>query len=73
MFRNSVCSVIEAWEKGKQWPLSCFCPISDVGNYPGLEDTSPEELRWEAYHSQQKQNNMNDYVITLNFGLRIQK
>ncbi|GAB6028172.1 hypothetical protein CHUAL_002378 [Chamberlinius hualienensis] len=45
----------------KVWPLSCFGPLKIGDNYPGLEDISPEELRWECLQSQ-LQGNFNGYV-----------
>ncbi|KAG8241971.1 nucleoporin NUP42-like [Homalodisca vitripennis] len=40
-------------EKGSQWQLSSYCPLKDLTNMPGLEDQSPEELRWECYRALQ--------------------
>ncbi|KAJ9582865.1 hypothetical protein L9F63_022792 [Diploptera punctata] len=38
-------------EKGGQWPLSCYAPIKERHCYPGLEDHSPEEIRWKMYEA----------------------
>ncbi|XP_054268027.1 nucleoporin NUP42-like isoform X1 [Macrosteles quadrilineatus] len=40
-------------EKGGQWQLSCYSPLKELPNMPGLEDYSPEELRWECYKALQ--------------------
>uniref|UniRef100_A0A1B6L632 Nucleoporin NUP42 n=2 Tax=Graphocephala atropunctata TaxID=36148 RepID=A0A1B6L632_9HEMI len=40
-------------EKGSQWQLSSYSPSRDLTNIPGLEDHSPEELRWECYKALQ--------------------
>lgn len=39
-------------EKGGQWLLSCFAPIKEKPCIPGMEDLSPEEVRWEMYKAQ---------------------
>lgn len=39
-------------EKGGQWLLSCFGPLKERPCIPGMEDLSPEEVRWEIYHAQ---------------------
>ncbi|CAK9814771.1 Nucleoporin-like protein amo1 [Anthophora plagiata] len=39
-------------EKGGQWLLSCFGPLKDRPCIPGIEDLSPEEVRWEMYQAQ---------------------
>lgn len=39
-------------ESGGQWLLSCFAPLKDKPCIPGMEDLSPEEVRWEMYHAQ---------------------
>ncbi|XP_067004513.2 nucleoporin NUP42 [Anabrus simplex] len=38
-------------ERGGQWPLSCFAPFKEQGCFPGLEDHSPEELRYLMYEA----------------------
>lgn len=38
-------------EHGGQWPLSCFAPFKEKPCYPGLEDYSPEEVRWQMYEA----------------------
>lgn len=45
---NEVSSLLQN-EKCGQWPLSCFAPIKDRGCYPGIDDYSPEEIRWLTY------------------------
>lgn len=42
---------LQDWEVSKLWPLSCFAAQKDQQCLPGLQDTSPEELRIEAYKS----------------------
>ncbi|KAI4489337.1 hypothetical protein M0802_011206 [Mischocyttarus mexicanus] len=39
-------------EMGGQWLLSCFAPFRDRPTIPGMEDMSPEEVRWEMYQAQ---------------------
>ncbi|KAL6266409.1 hypothetical protein P5V15_003261 [Pogonomyrmex californicus] len=39
-------------ERGGQWLLSCFGPLKERPCIPGMEDLSPEEVRWEMYHAQ---------------------
>ena len=39
-------------ERGGQWLLSCFAPLKDKPCIPGMEDLSPEEVRWEIYQAQ---------------------
>lgn len=39
-------------ERGGQWLLSCFGPLKERPCIPGMEDLSPEEVRWEIYHAQ---------------------
>ncbi|XP_043515752.1 nuclear pore complex protein DDB_G0274915-like isoform X2 [Frieseomelitta varia] len=39
-------------ERGGQWLLSCFAPLKDKPCIPGMEDLSPEEVRWEMYQAQ---------------------
>ncbi|XP_012146405.2 uncharacterized protein LOC100881362 isoform X1 [Megachile rotundata] len=39
-------------ERGGQWLLSCFAPLKDRPCIPGMEDLSPEEVRWEIYQAQ---------------------
>ncbi|CAK9828395.1 Nucleoporin-like protein amo1 [Anthophora retusa] len=39
-------------EKGGQWLLSCFGPLAGRPCIPGIEDLSPEEVRWEMYQAQ---------------------
>ncbi|XP_078046351.1 uncharacterized protein LOC144474868 isoform X1 [Augochlora pura] len=39
-------------ERGHQWLLSCFAPFKQKPNIPGMEDISPEEVRWEMYQAQ---------------------
>ncbi|RLU21346.1 hypothetical protein DMN91_005719 [Ooceraea biroi] len=38
-------------EKGGQWLLSSFGPLKERPCIPGLEDVSPEEVRWEMYQA----------------------
>ncbi|CAL7940083.1 unnamed protein product [Xylocopa violacea] len=39
-------------ERGGQWMLSCFAPLKERPCIPGMEDVSPEEVRWEMYQAQ---------------------
>ncbi|XP_018402876.1 PREDICTED: nuclear pore complex protein DDB_G0274915-like isoform X2 [Cyphomyrmex costatus] len=39
-------------ERGGQWLLSCFAPLKERPCIPGMEDLSPEEVRWETYNAQ---------------------
>ncbi|XP_014469307.1 PREDICTED: LOW QUALITY PROTEIN: nuclear pore complex protein DDB_G0274915-like [Dinoponera quadriceps] len=39
-------------ERGGQWLLSCFAPLKERPSIPGMEDLSPEEVRWEMYQAQ---------------------
>ncbi|KAG7207821.1 hypothetical protein KM043_009422 [Ampulex compressa] len=39
-------------ERGGQWLLSCFGPFENCPCIPGMEDLSPEEVRWEMYQAQ---------------------
>ncbi|XP_066584255.1 uncharacterized protein [Prorops nasuta] len=39
-------------EKGGQWLLSCYAPLKGIPCLPGMEDLSPEEVRWEMYQAQ---------------------
>lgn len=40
-------------ERSGQWLLSCFAPFKERPCIPGMEDLSPEEVRWEMYQAQQ--------------------
>ena len=39
-------------ERGGQWLLSCYGPFKERKSIPGMEDVSPEEVRWEMYQAQ---------------------
>ncbi|XP_053982194.1 nuclear pore complex protein DDB_G0274915-like [Hylaeus volcanicus] len=39
-------------ERGGQWLLSCFAPLKHRPCIPGMEDLSPEEVRWKMYQAQ---------------------
>ncbi|XP_032686814.1 nuclear pore complex protein DDB_G0274915-like [Odontomachus brunneus] len=39
-------------ERGGQWLLSCFAPLKERPSIPGMEDLSPDEVRWEMYQAQ---------------------
>lgn len=39
-------------ERGGQWLLSCFGPFRDRPIIPGMQDLSPEEVRYEMYEAQ---------------------
>ncbi len=40
---------MEQMERGHQWPYSCYSPAKDCISIPGIDDISPEELRYDAY------------------------
>lgn len=40
---------LEQSEKGHQWLFSCYSPAKDCASLPGIDDISPEEIRFEAY------------------------
>ena len=44
---------LELAEKGHQWVFSCYSPAKECASIPGLglDDLSPEELRFEAYQA----------------------
>ncbi|XP_071956310.1 nucleoporin NUP42-like [Antedon mediterranea] len=41
----------EEWIQGNMWPFSCYRPSKANSNFTGFEDTSFEELRYEAYQA----------------------
>lgn len=41
-----------AAERGGQWLLSCFGPFKEGACIVGMDDVSPEEVRWEMYQAQ---------------------
>lgn len=43
-----------AAERGGQWLFSCFGPFKEQPSIPGMEDLSPEEVRWEMYQAEKK-------------------
>ncbi|XP_033220324.1 nucleoporin AMO1-like [Belonocnema kinseyi] len=43
-----------ASERGGQWLFSCFGPFKEQPSIPGMEDLSPEEVRWEMYQAEKK-------------------
>lgn len=49
MLVQTVKQDVEQMEKGKQWPYSCYSLAKDCASIPGLDDISPEEIRFEAY------------------------
>lgn len=59
-FRTGIIEEILACERGKQWILSCFGP-KDERCIPGMEDVSPEEVRWQIYEA--KKNGTIDQVV----------
>ncbi|XP_063990221.1 nuclear pore complex protein DDB_G0274915-like isoform X2 [Diachasmimorpha longicaudata] len=57
--KSNVLAVAEevlAAERSGQWLLSCFGPFKEQGCIPGMEDVSPEEVRWEIYQAQKNGN-----------------
>lgn len=51
-----VAEEILAAERGGQWLLSCFGPFKEQPCIPGMDDVSPEEVRWEMYQGQKSGN-----------------
>lgn len=56
-----VAQEVLAAERGGQWLLSCYGPFKEKKCIPGMEDVSPEEVRWEMYQAQ-KTNTVNQVV-----------
>jgi len=55
LFRsNYMLKDINEAEEGRVWPLSCynFCPTISSRNIPGLEDISPDEMRYMQLEAQ---------------------
>jgi len=50
-FIKQVSGEMNQWERSGQWLLSSFTPLKTSGPIPGFVDTSPEELRIEAYNA----------------------
>lgn len=48
-------------ERGGQWLLSCYGPFKEKKCIPGMDDYSPEEIRWEMYQAQK--NGTADQVV----------
>ncbi|CAH0564740.1 unnamed protein product [Brassicogethes aeneus] len=48
---KSVVNEAIAAEKGGQWPLTCYAPFKEKPAFPGLEDTSFEEVRLGFYEA----------------------
>ena len=42
---------VEQSTKGKQWLYSCYSPAKDCISIPGIEDITPEEMRFDAYNA----------------------
>jgi hypothetical protein len=41
---------MEQMEQGRQWPYTCYSPVSYFfSTIPGMDDISPEEMRLAAY------------------------
>lgn len=56
-------------ERGGQWLLSCFAPLRDRPSIPGMEDVSPEEIRWEMYQAQKS--GVVEQAVSQNYILRV--
>lgn len=50
-FIKQVSGEMNQWERSGQWLLSSFTPLKTSAPIPGFVDTSPEELRIEAYNA----------------------
>lgn len=48
---NQVSVDTNAAINGKQWLLSSYGPFKSKPNFPGLNDISPEELRFQTYEA----------------------
>lgn len=59
--RLIVAEEVLAAERGGQWLLSCFGPFKERKCLPGMEDFSPEEVRWEMYQAQK--NGTTDQIV----------
>lgn len=55
-FSLIVAEDVLAAERGGQWMLSCLGPFSEQPCIPGMEDVSPEEVRWMMYKAQAEGN-----------------
>ncbi|CAL1290241.1 unnamed protein product [Larinioides sclopetarius] len=60
---------MKQWELGSQWPFTCYSPIQERSSFPGFNDVSPEELRYEAYKAREN-NAFNSYVASVEKALK---
>ncbi|XP_064597280.1 uncharacterized protein LOC135463776 [Liolophura sinensis] len=56
---------MENWEPSHTWIFSCYTYYKDGSCLPGMDDISPEELRFEAYEAE-KSGNGQLYVLKVN-------
>ncbi|XP_049826474.1 uncharacterized protein LOC109599327 isoform X2 [Aethina tumida] len=61
---ESVVKEANAVEKGGQWLLTCYAPFKDKHAFPGLEDTSFEEVRWGFYEAREN-GTLDQYIIKI--------
>lgn len=61
---ESVVKEANAVEKGGQWLLTCYAPFKDKHAFPGLEDTSFEEVRWGFYEAREN-GTLDQYVSVI--------
>ncbi|KAB7497409.1 Nucleoporin-like protein 2, partial [Armadillidium nasatum] len=59
-FVKQVANEMKLWESNGLWPLSCLAPLKEHPRIAEFHDTSPEELRVEAYEAL-KTNNSSVY------------
>jgi nucleoporin-like protein 2 len=52
-------------ERGGQWLLSCYGPFKERKCIPGMDDVSPNEVRWEMYQAQK--NGTADQIVQFFF------
>lgn len=66
VFSEIVQQELSEFEKCHKWIFTVIAPLSDFGNIPGLEDLSPEELRYQYYESCLS-NSLQEFVSTNSF------
>ncbi|XP_074656336.1 nucleoporin NUP42-like [Tubulanus polymorphus] len=52
---------VEVWQQSKMWPFSCYAYAGSLPSFPGFEDVSAEEMRYEAYVEGQATRSFNNY------------
>lgn len=55
---------LREFEECHNWFFTVVSPLKDLGNIPGLNDLSPEELRYQYYESRLN-NSLQEFVSTL--------